>query len=194
MPMNELVPQDISGIADEIEKAFLEIPFGNSAFQNVHFVMNQQFTPERAYRAIGLRLSNRLRALKESYFNRQLEEVDIAELEEKRENPSLTKFDRSRAEIELQKKLSNRPYVDKLIGDAVAEVNTLYAEFRKFPRFTREQFETGERRHFEVRLQHQINGVGDAAQALLAMQHEVTAELEALPGPQGPAGRLGAPE
>ena len=70
-------------ISKEFELRFFDIPFGNSAFQNKKFIMEAQYTPARGYRAIGLRLADRIQALKEYEFSLRLEEVDIEELEEK---------------------------------------------------------------------------------------------------------------
>lgn len=173
----------IDNIVQDVEKAFYDIPFENSAFQNINFVVNQQLTPARAYRAIGLRISAKVRALKEAYFGRQIEDIDIAELEAKRDNPDTTKWDRMRAEVEIQKKLSNRNYTDKLINDAVCEINTLYAEMKKLPRYSRSEFEAEERSHFEIRLQNQLNGIQGAGESLLAMTHSVSESALALAKP-----------
>lgn len=178
--MKELITKEIEGIVSDIEEAFYDIPFENSAFQNVNFVVNQQLTPARAYRAIGLRLSAKLRALKEVYFSRQLEEIDLAELEEKRDNANTSKFDKQRTEIEIQKKLSNRNYTNKLINDAVVEVQTLYKEFKNLPRYSRSEFEQEEKQHFQIRLEQQLRGITGASEALLAMQKGSVTEAAAL--------------
>lgn len=185
--------QEINSIVKEIEEAFWDIPFENSAFQNINFVVNQQFTPGRAYRAIGLRLHSKLRALQEAYFGRRIEEIDLAELEEKRDNPNTNKFEKMRTEIEIEKKLSHRNYTDKLINDAMVEVQTLYNEYKKLPRYNREMFENEEGTHFQARLNRQIQGVGGAAEALLAMQNPLASALDAL-GQQEAAQQIGGPE
>ncbi len=64
-------------IIKEIEDAFYDIPFENSAFQNEYFVLQGQYTPARAYRAIGLRMSSKLQAINELKYGRQLEEINI---------------------------------------------------------------------------------------------------------------------
>jgi hypothetical protein len=46
------------------------------------------------------------------------------------------------------------------------ELNILYAHFQKLPRYTREQFELGEREHFDIKLNRQLLGVQGAAEAL----------------------------
>jgi hypothetical protein len=165
---------EIEKIIESFESAFFDIPFDNSAFQNVHFVVQQQMTPGRAYRAIGLRMSAKIRALQEAYFDRQSEEIDIAELGAKRDDPATSKFDRMRAELEIQRKLSHHSYADKLINDAIIELKTLEQELRKIPAYTREQFEAEERLHFQTRLSHQLQGLSGPAEAMIAMGQPVS--------------------
>ena len=168
------LPSEVNGIVKEFEKAFFDIPFDNSAFQNVHFVVQQQLTPGRAYRAIGLRMSAKIRALQEAFFNLQAEEIDLAELQEKRDNPETNKFDALRANLEIQRKLANRSYTDKLVNDAIVELKTLYTEFKKLPQYDREKFEAEEHTHFDIRLKNQMHGIAGASEALLAMSKPVS--------------------
>jgi len=152
-------------ILSEFDRRFFAIPFGNSDFQNRKFVMEAQYTPERAYRAIGLRLADRLQALNEARFNLQRREVDIEELQEKLAG-ELPKFERRRLEIDLAEKQSNANYTAKMVNDALVEVDTLWGEIQKFPEFTREQFESAEQQHFEIRLKRQVQGLTGAADSL----------------------------
>ena len=161
--------ENIKTVIQEIEDAFYDIPFENSAFQTESFVIAAQITPERAYRSIGLRMNAKLRALNEAKFGRMKEDIDIDELKEKLSDLNLNKWDRMRFEIDIQQKLSNRRFTDKLINDALAELNVLYGHFKALPKFTREQFEQGERRHFEQRLQRQISGISGARESLVNM-------------------------
>lgn len=157
-------------ILKEVEDAFYDIPFENSQFQTENFVINDQFTPERAYRAIGLRIFNRIRALREAQYGRMIEDVDIEELREKLEDPDVNKFDKKRAQIEIDHKLANRPHTDKLINDAVKELNVLYKHFKRLPRYTREEFEAGEEAYFTESLTRQVKGIVGAHESLLNMQ------------------------
>ncbi|MFA5428885.1 MAG: hypothetical protein WC279_11845 [Sulfurimonas sp.] len=156
---------DVSQVLSEFDRRFFAIPFGNSDFQNRKFVMEAQYTPERAYRALGLRLADRLNALNEARFNLQRREVDIEELQEKLAG-ELPKFDRRRLEIDLAEKQSTANYITKMVNDALAEVATLWGEIQKFPEFTREQFEAAEQQHFEIRLKRQVQGVTGAIDSL----------------------------
>jgi hypothetical protein len=166
-------------VIQELEDAYYDIPFENSDFQNEMFVIASQITPERAYRAIGLRMFSKLQALNDAKFGRELEDIEIAEIEETLESPTLGKWERKKLDVELRKKLSNRRYTDKLINDALRELNVLYKHFKLLPKFTREQFEGGERRHFEQRLVRQLSGVGDGPRgSLLHMNEDYAALVE----------------
>ncbi len=169
--MNSLVkPEDI---LQELETAFMDIPFENSAFQNKAFVMAQQHTPGRAFRSIGLRMFSKIQALKEAAYARQLDDIDIEELRFKINAEETSPFDKRRFEIQINQKLDSRKWTDKLAGDALAELNTLYAEFKKFPAYTRESFEAEELQHFQTRLQRQIQ-IGDGAAGSLQAIRDLT--------------------
>lgn len=169
--MNNLITtENTEDVIKEIEEAFFDIPFENSQFQTENFVINAAYTPERAYRAIGLRMNNRLRALREAQFSRMKEDVDIEELRWKIENEDATRFDRQRWEIEISQKLSNRAFTDKLINDALAELNVLYHHYKRLPKFTRQQFEAAEPKYFMESLTRQVKGVVGAAESLANMK------------------------
>lgn len=175
--MNELITQEnTEDVIKEIEEAFFDIPFENSQFQTEHFVINAALTPERAYRSIGLRMNNRLRALREAQFSRMREEVDIDELRAKIDDTDTNQYDRRRAEIDILQKLSNRAFTEKLINDALAELNVLYHHFKKLPRFSRKEFESAEYKYFKENLTRQVNGVVGAAESLTNM-NQVTEAL-----------------
>lgn len=180
---NEVTLANVNDVLRELEEAYYDIPFENSDFQTRNFVIASQITPERAYRAIGLRIFNRIRALKEAMYERKLEDIDIEEMRAKINDPNIDEYERRRLEIKIQQKLDNRSYIDKLINDAIHECNVLYAEFKKFPKFTREQFEAGEYRHFDTRLQRQLHNVVGAAESLVNMKEDakqLTLQLQLL--------------
>ena len=166
-------------ILQEIESAFYDIPFENSDYQNKAFVLAAQITPARAYRAIGLRMSSKLRAINELKWARQREQVDIDEWQATISSESTSIFDKRRAQINIDEKLSHVNYTDKLLNDAIHELNLLYSEFQQFPRYTREQFELEEQQHFELSLQNQLeNAQNPAAMGALdsikSMHHYAT--------------------
>ena len=173
--------ENVAAVLQEVQTAFYDIPFENSQFQTEAFVIAAQATPERAYRAIGLRMHSKIQAVLEAKHGRAKEDIDIEELQEKIDNPYTTGFDRRRAQLDVQYKLANRPYTDKLMNDALTELNNLYAHFKALPRYTREQFELGERKHFDVKLLRQAQGCTGAIEALENMNVDMPAfaELEA---------------
>jgi hypothetical protein len=159
-------------ILKEIEEAFFDIPFENSDFQNEHFILVAQHTPARAYRALGLRMHSKLQAINELKYARQLEEVDLDEKQSIIDNPSSNEFERRRAKIEIDKIKSTHNYTDKLLNDAIHDLNFMYAWFKKFPRYTRESFEGEERLHFEQDLRFQIETQGNGALQSLSFTNQ----------------------
>jgi hypothetical protein len=159
-------------ILTELENRFFDIPFENSQFQDKAFLITAQHTPARAYRAIGLRMFSKIQAIKELKYGRQLEEVELEELQETIDT-STNKFEIRKAQIEKEKKLSMRGYTNKLLNDAIAELNFLYSELQKFPAYTREQFEAEEAIHFDRRLNQQLQAQG-AKESLLFMHNTDT--------------------
>jgi hypothetical protein len=162
-------------VIQELENAFYDIPFENSKFQTEAFVIAAQITPERAYRSIGLRMMSKLRALNEAKFAKMKQEVDIDEIDHKLKDPNLDTFERRRQEIKKQEILSGNYWSDKLINDAIQELNILYGHFKKLPQFTREQFEQAEQLHFEQRLTRQVQGVQGAHESLVNMNADLIA-------------------
>lgn len=162
----------------EIEKAFFDIPFDNSQFQTEAFVVASQITPERAYRAIGLRMHAKLRALNEVKFARMRQQVDLDEIEHRLKNENLSSFDRRREEIKREEIVSSTNWTNKLINDAIFELNVLYKHFKKLPKYTREQFECGERLHFEQKLNRQALGIEGAKESLINMNEDIPALIQ----------------
>ena len=178
MNLPQTINQDtLPNVIQEIENRFFDIPFENSQFQNENFVINAQLTPARAYRSIGLRLMSKFKALNEAHFSRQLEDIELAELEEKKATHE-NKYERMRAEVEINRRLSNRSYTNKLINDALKEVNYLYGELQKYPQYTREQFEAEEQPHFEQKLVRQSTGIQGATESLMNMGSDGVKLLE----------------
>jgi len=170
---NLVTQENVNNVIEEIETAFFDIPFENSAFQTEAFVIGGSITPERAYRNIGLRMQNRLEALREAKYGRAKEDIEIEELQATIDFPDATSFEIRKAQLEIDHKLAGRRFGDKLINDALAELNVLYAHFKGLPKFTREQFEAGERLHFETKLNRQINNLQGPAEALVNMDQDI---------------------
>ena len=120
-----------------------------------------------------LRVNDRIRACKEAIYSIRKEDIDILELQEKIANEETSKFDKMRAEIDLEQKLENRAYTEKLFKDAEEEIKTLYCEIRKMPEFSREEFEAGEQEYFELSLTKQALGITGAHESLVAMGYDL---------------------
>jgi hypothetical protein len=165
--------ENVNDIIAELNEAFYNIPFENSQFQTENFVIGGSITPARAYRSIGLRMMSKLEALREAKYSRLRMDIDIEELQEKIANPETNKFDRRRAELEIQQKTEGLTYSNKLINDAVVELNQLYEHFKALPKYSREEFENEESIHFEQRLQRQLAGADGARESLMNMHQDI---------------------
>lgn len=162
-------------VIKEVQDAFYDIPFDNSAFQTENFVIASQITPERAYRAIGLSLNKKLIALQEALINEEKTKVELEELQEKIDSPDYNRFEKRRFELKIQTIKVNEPFGKKLINDAIVDLNVLYKHFKSLPRYTRQQFEAGEKRHFLESLNRQSLGVSGAKESLINMFDDVQA-------------------
>lgn len=150
-------------ILKELEDAFYDIPFENSDYQNRAFVLAAQLTPARAYRALGLKLNSKLRAIDEFKFASLKEQVDLDEKQSIIEDQDTSTFAKRRAQIEIDQIYSNRRFTNKLLNDAIHELNVLYSEFKRYPSYTREQFESEEALHFDMKLRNQIAMQGNGS-------------------------------
>lgn len=162
-------------VIQEIQQAFHDIPFENSAFQTENFVIAGQITPERAYRAIGLRMHKKLIAVQEALIGKEKGEIEEEELREKIESPDYNRFEKRKFELELQKRQIYKPFSEKLLNDAIAELNILYKHFKALPKYTRAEFEAGERRHFIENLNRKALGLDGAKSSLINMIDDVAA-------------------
>lgn len=155
-----------------------EIPWGNSDWQNRQAIINMELTPERAYRHASLRIMNRLHALNESYYAIKKDNVQIERLQRRKirlsestsqiDNPD-SDLDKEDIDIEINQILSRRAYQQKLIKDAIKEVESLAPIIQSTGKLTREQFETAEAGHFKKKYENQIIGKPEALLGLEAM-------------------------
>lgn len=170
--MSNIIKIDnVQSVLDELDSAYFDIPFENSDFQNTTFVMAAQQTPARAYRAIGLRMFAKIRAVKEYLIGKEMTQVDLDEWQAKIDNPNTNEFDRRRARLEILKVQESQKWSEKLLNDALRELTCLYTEFQKFPKYTREQFEAEEKVHFDAKLHRQLQA-GGAQESLLNMHQD----------------------
>ena len=181
--MNNLQLVKPQNVIQELQQAFWDIPFSNSAYQNTTFVLAEQLTPGRAYRALGLKIVTILQALQEATFTKQLAEVDIEELEETLKT-SHNIYEKKRARIKISQKRESMSWTDKLMNDSLVELTNLYGEFKKFPAYTRASFESEEEEHFKRKLSFALQGGEGAAGslALVTAQTDLNSELKKLLG------------
>lgn len=167
--------ENTTSVLKEIEDAFYDIPFENSEFQTEAFVIAAQITPERAYRAIGLRMFNRLRALNDVKHTILNQQIDLEEIDAKIVSGNLDEFEVRRQVLKKQKILSEQNWSKKLINDALVELSVLYKHFKALPKFTRQEFEAGEKLHYEQRLRRSIAGIEGAKESLINMNEDTAA-------------------
>ena len=167
--------ENAADVIKEVQDAFWDIPFENSAFQTENFVLAAQITPERAYRAIGLRMHKKLIAVQEALIQKEKNEVEDAQIQAKLQSPDYDQYEKRIMELNLKKKQINRPLEEKCLNDAIADLNLLYKHFKALPRYTRAEFEAGERRHYLEDLNRQALGINGAKVALVNMFDDVKA-------------------
>ena len=164
---NLIKEKDIPRVLQDVENRFFDIPFENSAFQNEFFVEAAQITPARAYRALGLRLRSKIKAVKHARNESDLRKIDRDEYEEKLQDPDVSKFDKRRAEVEIRKIDEEEVEQQKLINDALVDITTTYQLLQKYPSYTREQFENEERQHFHLIAEQRTKALKDGDQMML---------------------------
>lgn len=156
----------------EINDAYFDIPFGNTAFQTEMFVIAQQITPARAYRAVGLQMNATLGNLKTLIIEQKLDEISVEEFKEQIQDESVSRFERARAEIKVKNVMDAMEVRRKLVNDSFHELQILYKHFSAMPQYTREQFEAEERLYFEQSLQRQTMGITGAKEAIVNMMED----------------------
>lgn len=126
-----------------------QIPFGNSAFQILNFI-SKDFSNERIYRKVLLQLTERYRGLQEARIRRKRLDIDLREIVNKKSKSS--GFALERLKVDEEEKLMGLEYEDKLIKDALVEVELYIEIYEKLPKFSREEFEKSELEYWKDRL------------------------------------------
>lgn len=166
-------------LLDEVADRYSEIPFGNSKYQMEYLLEKMELTPERAYRTILLQLNDRIMAVKANIFQLRRLNVDMMELEDRMNNTDEAfKYDRMRAEIDYEEKQDSLKWTTKLLNDANEEIVFLYNQLKKYPKYTRDEFEKGEEDYFTVKMERQLLGVTDPIAALIVMGKNKFGELQ----------------
>lgn len=137
---------------DKIIEQFNNVPFGKagSAFQ-ISMEINKHNTDSRKYRHILLQMRQKICALKECEFRRKRIKIDIEEIDDNLKNAK--NFEKKRLEIDKEEKLFNLKMEEKLIEDALIEINCYKLHLEKIPEITREEFERNEYKYWKTRLE-----------------------------------------
>ena len=128
-----------------------EGPFGNYDYQNRQAIVNDELPPMRAYRHAALRITNRLLALTESYYQLRRADVEIRKLE-RRLTTETDDLEKEMIVIDIDQKRAQMPYTRKLVADAIREIESLYPVIEKLGKVKRDQFEIEEGQHFGKKL------------------------------------------
>lgn len=163
--------EKLSSALDDLHSRFEQIPLGNSDFQEEHFVIADALTPTRAYRQICLQLQANLNALREAYYEQKRTEVKLAQL---RNEPSENEFDYQLQQIDIEELCWKLKDLQLRVKNINHSVKLLTGHLERFPRFTREQFEAGEREYYEIHLSNQLNGMVGAKKDLLNISQGVS--------------------
>jgi hypothetical protein len=164
-----ITTETIPNVLTELEDAFFDIPFENSRFQTERFVIAAQKTPARAYRTLGLQIFNKIQAVKQYLIKSELSKIDQEENEYLMSLPSTSEFEKRRLALKNTEIRESKKWADKLLNDALCDINYLYNEFKRYPKYTREEFEKEEALHFQVDLEQQVRLPNGAADSLTNM-------------------------
>jgi hypothetical protein len=110
-----------------------------------------------------------IESLKDRLYDEEIKTIELERLKDEINSGSLDKYDQRIKEIELERKLDTKSTFNKYLNDTLHEMNVLYSHLIKFPKYTREEFESQEALYFEQSLQRQVLGLVGAKEALLNM-------------------------
>jgi hypothetical protein len=167
--------ENTTDIIKQLEKDFYDIPFGNTSYQTKAFVMAAAITPERMYRTIGLQMISVLNNVRDVLYKKRLSDIEREEKLERLNSGTLDKWETKKLELALEYESANQNFGEKMLNDALRELNLLYSEYVKLPKFTREQFESAEPNYFEQSLERQSRGIDGAIGSLINMREDLPA-------------------
>lgn len=148
--MNEIEKStEFMPLLKEVYQRSLDIPFGNSKWQ-IDSIISESKTPERAYRALLLNFQTKLNDLKKAEIKRKKDIIKVKLLKQDKIEEDNT-LKRDLIDLEIEEIESSYEYTNKLALDCVEELNYMWSYLDKMKKYTREEFEAGEIRHFELR-------------------------------------------
>ena len=154
-----IAKENAEAVLKEIQDAFYDIPFENSKFQTEYFVLASQVTPERVYRALGLSMYNKLITVQQALIQREMRDLEEEEILDKISKLDANSYEARKLKLDLKLKNVGKPFEDKLLNDAICELNILYSHFIKMPRYTREEFEAGEKQYHVEKSVRALSGI-----------------------------------
>lgn len=163
---------NFSEFIDEFYKKVDGIPFENSDFQNLVYVLLSQKTPARLMRALSLQMEGRIAALRHVHYESKRDEVKMKRFRAILADETESEYNREMAEIDLEEIMSKQIEKQKLIKDAEHTLMFLKSFFDKMPVFSREDFESEEHQHFSMKL--------ESAQRRMALNPNTTGIVESL--------------
>lgn len=138
-----------SNTISDITQRSQEIPFGNSKWQMDSLIASEG-TPERAYRHLLLNFHKRYNDLKSCSIGRRKSENKIKQIQKKLETEQ-DDLIREELILEIEEIMCSWEYENKLAKDCVVELEYMLSIINKLPRFTKEDFENGEKLHFKLK-------------------------------------------
>lgn len=171
-----MLKNELEALYKRVLDLAVEVPFGNSDTQNRTTIVNEERTPHRAYRHAALRIMNRLEALRETRYNLRKREIEIKILErDLAQCEDSLKCELLKLDIEFKR--SADVYMQKLIIDAIREIESLWPVIQALGKVSREDFERG-----EIEWYQQKHGLHvDLKKDLYAQIEKSTTELLTLP-------------
>lgn len=170
---------DLAGLADKVQAANRNVPFGNSAFQTRAFTGGEH-GPARRVRSLLLNINDKIRACREEYFRRRRTDIDVREIKEKLQ--TAIGFDRERLLLDLEEKESCIADMDKLLEDASVEIHVMLDELQSLPSVnSRDEFEAAEPAYWVARLwadaQREITSNGAPAIGTVAALNQMGCDV-----------------
>lgn len=184
-----MIIEDLHPIEKEILERMDEIPFGNSEFQIKKFVLCHA-GDARNYRQVLLEMKEKYEALKKCEFRRRKLFIKRERAEKERLETS-DDFRKRELDIEMEEVDFELLLEDKLVKDALVELNFYYNTIKSLPKMQRKEFEEMEVGYWPLRLVQKAHeefaatgGVGAGTLEALAQlgfdPHKTAVEVRAI--------------
>lgn len=132
-------------------------PLGQSLFQDKKFVLDMAFTDARKKRQCKVELNMLTEALIQQEAERELKEIQVAELIAKNKRFWVSKFEKAKNLLEIKKIRANDIMSLDRVEELKLRIQFFYAEYKKIKDYTREEFEAEEQGYYTKKLALQIH-------------------------------------